>query len=178
MCKHGWHEAASHKKINIENKIRYQDTESVVCKWQCQYEVENNECVISDYEVSQMMLRVWVELRSLMARGKKLLLSLSVFAIMQRKRLPDGSRVNRQTLSIYLSIYLSISNQNLFIVTQSVHKCTNGEILRYKTLCHSSTSNKIWTIYNIHDNQYTHLHNIHIVNCILKRLSIYLCFVC
>ncbi len=57
MCKqveHGWHEAANHKKINIKNKIRYQDTESVVCKWHCQYEVENNECVISDYEVSQM----------------------------------------------------------------------------------------------------------------------------
>ncbi len=31
-----------------------------------------------------------------MALGKKLLLSLSVFAIMQRKRLPDGSRVHRQ----------------------------------------------------------------------------------
>ncbi len=31
-----------------------------MCKWHCQYEVENNECVISDYEVSQMMLRGWV----------------------------------------------------------------------------------------------------------------------
>ncbi len=31
-----------------------------------------------------------------MALGKKLLLSLSVFAIRLRKRLPDGSRVNRQ----------------------------------------------------------------------------------
>ncbi len=31
-----------------------------------------------------------------MAWGKKLLLSLSVFAIRQRKRLPDGSRVKRQ----------------------------------------------------------------------------------
>ncbi len=30
-----------------------------------------------------------------MALGKKLLLSLSVFAIRLRKRLPDGSRVNR-----------------------------------------------------------------------------------
>ncbi len=29
-----------------------------------------------------------------MAWGKKLLLSLSVFAIRQRKRLPDGSSVN------------------------------------------------------------------------------------
>ncbi len=26
----------------------YQDTESVVCKWHCQYEVESNECVFSD----------------------------------------------------------------------------------------------------------------------------------
>ncbi len=33
-----------------------------------------------------------------MAWGKKLLLSLSVFAIRQRKRLPDGSRVKRQLL--------------------------------------------------------------------------------
>ncbi len=41
------------------------------------------------------MLRGWVELRSLMAWGKKLLLSLSVFAIRLRKRLPDGSRVKR-----------------------------------------------------------------------------------
>ncbi len=31
-------------------------------------------------------------LRSLMALGKKLLLSLSVFAIMLLKRLPDGSK--------------------------------------------------------------------------------------
>ncbi len=30
------------KKIN--KKIRYQNTESVVCKWHCQYEVDNNEC--------------------------------------------------------------------------------------------------------------------------------------
>ncbi len=51
---------------------------------------------------------------------------------------------------------------NLFIVTHRVHKCTDGEILRYKTLCHGSTSNKIWKMYNIHDKQYTHLHNIHI----------------
>ncbi len=29
-------------------------------QWHCQYEVENNECVISDYEVSQMMLIGWV----------------------------------------------------------------------------------------------------------------------
>ncbi len=31
------------------------------------------------------------EFRSLMAWGKKLILSLSAFAIMLRKRLPDGS---------------------------------------------------------------------------------------
>ncbi len=33
--------------------------------------------------------------RSLMARGKKLLLSLSVFAIMLLKLLPDGSKQKR-----------------------------------------------------------------------------------
>ncbi len=31
-----------------------------------------------------------------MARGKKLLLSLSVFAIMLLKRLPDGSKMKRR----------------------------------------------------------------------------------
>ncbi len=36
------------------------------------------------------------EFRSLMAWGKKLLLSLSVFAIMLLKRLPDGSRKKRR----------------------------------------------------------------------------------
>ncbi len=34
-----------------------------------------------------------------MAVGKKLLLSLSVFAIRQRKRLPDGSLVKRSPLT-------------------------------------------------------------------------------
>ncbi len=34
----------SQKNIYIKNKIsRYQDTESVVCKLHCQYEVDNNE---------------------------------------------------------------------------------------------------------------------------------------
>ncbi len=37
---------------------------------------------------------------------------------------------------------------NIFIVTHNVHKCTNGEILRNKTLCHSSISNNIWKMYN------------------------------
>ncbi len=40
--------------------------------------------------------RLTLSSRSLMAVGKKLLLSLSVFAIRQRKRLPDGSLVKRQ----------------------------------------------------------------------------------
>ncbi len=51
------------KKIN--KKIRYQNTESDVCKWHCQYEVENNECeYLTDCEwlISEvmMMLRGWV----------------------------------------------------------------------------------------------------------------------
>ncbi len=75
---------------------------------------------------------------------------------------------------------------NLFIVTH-VHKCTDGEILRYKILCHGSTSNNVWKMFNIHFTQYTHdlhniqfthFHNIHIVNCILKRLIyIYIAFI-
>ncbi len=44
-------------------------------------------------------------------------------------------------------------------------------ILRYKTLCHGSTSNSIWKMYNIHKQQYTNFHNIHIVNRVLKRLE-------
>ncbi len=39
MCKqvvHGCHVAAIPKK-------KYQNTESIMCKWHCQYEVENNE---------------------------------------------------------------------------------------------------------------------------------------
>ncbi len=38
---------------------------------------------------------VMTEFRSLMAWGKKLLLSLSVFAIMLLKRLPDGSEMKK-----------------------------------------------------------------------------------
>ncbi len=46
-----------------------------MCKWHCQYEVENNECeYLTDCEwlISEVMvmLRGWVELRSLMAGGE------------------------------------------------------------------------------------------------------------
>ncbi len=41
-----------------------------------------------------------------MAWGKKLLLSLSVFAIRLRKRLPDGSRVKRQLLGWFESLMI------------------------------------------------------------------------
>ncbi len=44
--------------------------------------------LVDDYETEFV-------LRSLMAWGKKLLLSLSVFAIMLLKRLPDGSKQKR-----------------------------------------------------------------------------------
>ncbi len=44
--------------------------------------------LVNDYETDFV-------LRSLMAWGKKLLLSLSVFAIMLLKRLPDGSKQKR-----------------------------------------------------------------------------------
>ncbi len=46
-------------------------------------------------------------------------------------------------INIILDQIKSIKS-NLFIVTHHVHKCTDGEILRYKTLCHGSTSNKIF----------------------------------
>ncbi len=53
------------------------------------------------------------------------------------------------------AIFKLLIKSNLFIVTHHVHKCTDGEILRYKTLCHGSTSNKIWNIYNIQTTMYT-----------------------
>ncbi len=46
-------------------------------------------------------------LRSLMAWGKKLVLSLSVFAIMLLKRLPDGSK-QKSCFCIYIYIYIYI----------------------------------------------------------------------
>ncbi len=51
------------KKIN--KKIRFQNTESDVCKLHCQYEVDNNECeYLTDCKwlISEvmMMLRGWV----------------------------------------------------------------------------------------------------------------------
>ncbi len=41
-----------------------------------------------------------------MAWGKKLLLSLSVFAIMLRKRLPDGSKIKRRLLGWFESLMI------------------------------------------------------------------------
>ncbi len=41
-----------------------------------------------------------------MALGKKLLLSLSVFAIRLRKRLPDGSIVKRQFPGLFVSLMI------------------------------------------------------------------------
>ncbi len=64
MCKqveHGWHEAAISKKEIKE--IRYQNTESDVCKWHGQCEVENNEYLTDcEWLISEvmMMLRGWV----------------------------------------------------------------------------------------------------------------------
>ncbi len=45
--------------------------------------------------------------RSLMAWGKKLLLSLSVFAMMLLKHLPDGSKQKR-CFCIYIYIYMCL----------------------------------------------------------------------
>ncbi len=47
------------------------------------------------------------EFRSLMAWGKKLPLSLSVFAIMLRKRLPDGSKTKRWLPGWFVSLMIS-----------------------------------------------------------------------
>ncbi len=41
-----------------------------------------------------------------MAWGKKLLLSLSVFAIMLRKRLPDGSKMKRYLPGCFVSLMI------------------------------------------------------------------------
>ncbi len=50
---------------------------------------------LSPVDVMKLCRCYETEFRSLMARGKKLLLSLSVFAIMLLKRLPDGSEVKK-----------------------------------------------------------------------------------
>ncbi len=52
--------------------------------------VENNEYL------TYYCYETEFEFRSLMAWGKKLLLSLSVFAILLRKHLPDGSKMKRR----------------------------------------------------------------------------------
>ncbi len=48
------------------------------------YKIESCKCYLNEFEF-----------RSLIARGKKLLLSLSVFPIMIWKHLPDGSKMKR-----------------------------------------------------------------------------------
>ncbi len=55
--------------------------------------VENNFC-----QCYETVNETEFEFRSLMACGKKLLLSLSVFAIMLLKRLPNGSKMKRRLL--------------------------------------------------------------------------------
>ncbi len=50
-----------------------------------------------------------------MAWGKKLLLSLSVFAIMLRKLLPDESRVNKQLPGLFETLVILASLPNLYI---------------------------------------------------------------
>ncbi len=54
-----------------------------------------------------------------MAVGKKLLLSLSVFAIRQRKRLPDGSLVKRQPS--FKESWIFQKNKNNKNVVEGVH---------------------------------------------------------
>ncbi len=61
-----WLTCSSNLKKNKNKKIRYQNTESDVCKWHCQYEVDNNECeYLTDCEwlISEVMvmLRGWVD---------------------------------------------------------------------------------------------------------------------
>ncbi len=62
--------------------------------------MENDGCFLQFIELSpvDVMLCYETEFRSLMAWGKKLLLSLSVFAIMLLKRLPDGSEMKSDRL--------------------------------------------------------------------------------
>ncbi len=76
------------------------------------------------------MLRGWVEFRSLMAWGKKLLLSLSVFAIRQRKRLLDGSKVKRQLPGWFESLMMTN---------------TAGQGLIHDHLKRGQETNQIWT---------------------------------
>ncbi len=50
---------------------------------------------LSPVDVMKLCRCYETKFRSLMAGGKKLLLSLSVFAVMLLKRLPDGSEVKK-----------------------------------------------------------------------------------
>ncbi len=56
---------------------------------------ENSEYLTDYYIESCKCYETGFVFKSLMARGKKLLLSLSVFAIMLLKRLPDSSKMKR-----------------------------------------------------------------------------------
>ncbi len=60
-----------------------------------------------------------------MAWGKKLLLSLSVFAIRQRKRLPDGSKVKRQFKFKFKLSFIVIP---LHVGTYSGTKCRASRV--------------------------------------------------
>ncbi len=49
---------------------------------------------------------------------------------------------------------------NLFIATHHVHKCTDGEILKYKTVPWQYKQQDMKNVQYTHFTQYTHLHNI------------------
>ncbi len=63
------------------------------------------------------------EFRSLMAWGKKLLLSLSVFAIMLRKRLPDGSKRKKRLPGRFESLMILAA---LFLQRLRKMSCREG----------------------------------------------------
>ncbi len=61
------------------------------------------------------------EFRSLMARGMKLLLSLSVFAIMLQKRLPDGSKMKIGLKYYAYSFYSCFEYHIIFKFIHFIH---------------------------------------------------------
>ncbi len=88
-------------------------------------------------------------LRSLMAWGKKLLLSLSVFAIMLLKRLPDGSKQKRWVSVLDLVSFLNLPDTGTLNLSTSnkseVLVCTKKSMINSVIIYSLSWSSKpVW----------------------------------
>ncbi len=95
--------------------------------------------------------------RSLMAWGKKLLLSLSVFAIMLLKRLPDGSKQKRWLPGWVESLrILAALLSALLLVHHTIIKLRWALFVTY-TIIQSITSSEMCSLHLTHQSVHTHL---------------------